>query len=92
MNLRRVTAYWLDCDPEDVHLWPLGNLVGPSLSPRSSEHFLVALAGMVASGALFLGIAVGLNLFMGAKFVWSPLGNLTDSGAPACAEGEQPPR
>jgi len=31
-----LTAYWLDCDQEDVHLWPLGNLVGPSLSPRSS--------------------------------------------------------
>ncbi|MGA7498237.1 MAG: hypothetical protein WBX00_16035, partial [Isosphaeraceae bacterium] len=45
-----LTAYWLDCDQEDVHLWPLGNLVGPSLSPRSSEHFLVALAGPVTSG------------------------------------------
>ena len=25
-----LAAYWLDCDQEDVHLWPLGNLVGPS--------------------------------------------------------------
>ena len=49
------TAYWLDCDQEDVHLWPLGSLVGPSFVPRSSEHFLVALAGPVTSGALFLG-------------------------------------
>jgi len=81
-----LTAYWLDCDQEDVHLWPLGNLVGPSLSPRSSEHFLVALAGPVTSGALFLGIAVGLNLFTGARFVWNPFGNPTDSGAPWLAD------
>ena len=77
-----LTAYWLDCDQEDVHLWPLGNLVGPSISPRTSEHFLVALAGPVTSGALFLGIAVALNLFTGARFVWNPFGNLQDSGAP----------
>ncbi len=48
------TAYWLDCDQEDVHLWPLGNLVGPSYVPRSSEHFLVAMAGPFTSGAIFL--------------------------------------
>ena len=84
-----LTAYWLDCDQEDVHLWPLGNLVGPSLSPRSSEHFLVALAGPVTSGALFLGIALGLNLFTGARFVWNPFGNPTDSGAPLAAGGQR---
>jgi Zn-dependent protease len=83
-----LTAYWLDCDQEDVHLWPLGNLVGPSplYSSRSSEHFLVALAGPMASGALFLGIAVSLHL-TGARFVWNPfgnrpVGNVLDSGAP----------
>ena len=48
------TAYWLDCDQEDVHLWPLGNLVGPSYVPRSGEHFLVAMAGPFTSGAIFL--------------------------------------
>ncbi len=42
-----VTASWLDCDQEDVHIWPLGSLVGPSFAPRSSEHFLVAMAGPV---------------------------------------------
>ena len=41
------TAAWLDCDQEEVHLWPLGNLVGPSFGLRSGEHFLVALAGPV---------------------------------------------
>ncbi|MGP0067192.1 MAG: metalloprotease [Isosphaeraceae bacterium] len=70
-----LTAYWLDCDQEDVHLWPLGNLVGPSYVPRSGEHFLVAMAGPFISGALFLGIAVGLNLLAGAQVVWNPFGN-----------------
>jgi stage IV sporulation protein FB len=82
-----LTAYWLDCEQESVHLWPLGNLVGPTLAPRSSEHFLVALAGPVASGALFLSIAVALNLFTGAWFVWNPFGNIEDSGAPTLASG-----
>ncbi len=81
-----LTAYWLECDQEEVNLWPLGNLVGPSLSPRSSEHFLVALAGPLASGALFLSIALGLSVITGAKFVWSPFGNQTDSGAPWLAD------
>jgi Zn-dependent protease len=78
-----VAAYLLDCDQEDVHLWPLGNMVAPSVAPRNSEHFLVALAGPVASGALFLGVAAGLSFFTQARFVWNPFGNPTDSGAPA---------
>ena len=36
------TAAWLDCDQDEVHIWPLGSLVGPSFMPRSSEHILVA--------------------------------------------------
>src|SRR5262245_55502620 len=58
-----ITAWWLGCDQEDVHLWPLGNLVGPPSGPRSSDHFLVAMAGLVVSGALFLGVAVSLSGF-----------------------------
>lgn len=80
-----LTAYWLDCDQEDVHLWPLGNLVGPGFVPRSSEHFLVALAGPITSGALFLGTAVALHFFAGAQFVLSPFGNPGDAGAPLIA-------
>jgi len=83
-----VTAAWLDCDQEDVHLWPLGSLVGPSFAPRSSEHFLVALAGPVASGAIFLGCAFGVSLYAGAQFVWSPFGNEVDAGAPRLASGD----
>jgi stage IV sporulation protein FB len=88
-----LTAYLLDSDQEDVHLWPLGNLVGPSVSPRSGEHFLVALSGPITSGALFLGIAVFLNLTVGAHVVWNPFGNVDehhapfDSGAPTLASG-----
>ena len=77
-----MTAAWLDCDQEDAHVWPLGSLVGPSFVPRSSEHFLVALAGPVASGAIFLGCAVGVSLYAGAQFVWNPFGNEGDAGAP----------
>lgn len=83
-------AAWLDCDQEEVHLWPLGSLVGPSHLPRSSEHFWVAAAGPLTSGALFLVTAIGLNLFAGAQVAWYPFGNsitvdgklITDAGAP----------
>jgi Zn-dependent protease len=83
-----LTAYWLDCEQEEVNLWPLGNLVGPSVSSRSSLDVLVALAGPVTSGALFLGIAASLHLFLGARFVWDPFGNVGDSGAPTLASGQ----
>jgi stage IV sporulation protein FB len=82
------TAAWLDCDQEEVHLWPLGSLVGPSFVPRSSEHVLVAMAGPVTSGALFLVTAVGLYVFGQAQFVvWNPFGNGEDAGAPKLAGG-----
>jgi Zn-dependent protease len=87
-----VCAYLLDSEQDEVHLWPLGNLVGPSGSPRPGEHFLVALAGPITSGALFLGIALGLNLFAGAHCVINPFGNVDaagfpfDSGAPSLAD------
>jgi Zn-dependent protease len=81
------TASWLDCDQEEVHLWPLGSLVGPSFVPRSSEHLLVALAGPLTSGAIFLATALGLNVFAHAQFVWNPFGNDKDAGAPWLAGG-----
>jgi stage IV sporulation protein FB len=77
-----LTAYWLDCDQEEVHMWPLGSLVGPSYMPRSSEHVLVALAGPLVSGAIFLGAAIGVNLIVGAQFAWNPFGFEKDAGAP----------
>jgi stage IV sporulation protein FB len=82
-------AAWLECDQDEVHIWPLGSLVGPSFVPRSSEHLLVALAGPVTSGAIVLGTALGLNIFAGAQFVWNPFGNEQDAGAPRLAGGTQ---
>jgi Zn-dependent protease len=81
------TAAWLDCDQEEVHLWPLGSLVGPSFVPRSSEHVLVAMAGPVTSGALFLVTAVGLYVFGHAYFVWNPFGYGEEAGGPKLAGG-----
>jgi stage IV sporulation protein FB len=82
-----LTAYWLDCDQEEVHLWPFGSLVGPLHVPRTSEHFLVAMAGPIASGAIFLATAIGLYVFAGAHVVWNPFGNEGDPGAPKLANG-----
>jgi stage IV sporulation protein FB len=82
------TAAWLDCDQDDVHIWPLGSLVGPSFVPRSSEHIVVAVAGPVTSGALFLLTAVGVSVFGGAQVVWNPFGNELDAGAPTLADGK----
>jgi stage IV sporulation protein FB len=82
-----VTAYWLDCDQEEVHLWPLGSLVGPSFAPRTSDSFWVALAGPIASLAVFLVSAIGVYLFGHAQVVWNPFGNEGDAGAPRLANG-----
>ncbi len=82
-----VAAYWLECDQDEVHIWPLGSLVGPSHSPRSSEHVLVALAGPLTSAALFLAAALVVHLFFHAQFVFS-FGNADDAGAPRMADGK----
>jgi hypothetical protein len=90
-----VTAYWLDCDQDEVHVWPLGSLVGPSFMPRSSEHILVAAAGPIASGFVVVLTAIGLGLFGEAQFVWNPFGNdetinqvlIHRGGAPRLASG-----
>jgi stage IV sporulation protein FB len=76
-------AAWLECEQDEVHLWPLGNLVGPSFSLRAGEHYWVALVGLITSAALFLTTAIGLRLFAGAQVVWYPFGNgRADFGAP----------
>jgi Zn-dependent protease len=73
-------AAWLGCEPEEVRLWPLGNMVGPSASSRSSDNFVVALSGPIASGAMVIVSAVVLYT-LDARFVWNPFGN-EGSGAP----------
>jgi stage IV sporulation protein FB len=78
-----VAAAWLDGEQDPVHLWPLGNLVGPSFRMRSGESYLVALAGLITSVTLFLATAAGLSLFARAQVVWWPFGNgKPDFGAP----------
>lgn len=77
-----LTAYLLDCDQEEVHIWPLGNLTGPSPASRGVESMLVAISGPLVSGALAFGIAAGLGLIADAQFIWNPFGDRVDSGAP----------
>jgi Zn-dependent protease len=74
-------ATWLGTEHEDVRLWPLGNLVGPTVPSRSADNALVALAGPTVNAAVVLMTAIGVNL-AGAQFVWNPFGNGVDSGAP----------
>jgi stage IV sporulation protein FB len=77
-------AWWLGAEPEDVRLWPLGNMVGPSPSSRSTDNWMVALAGPAVSLLMVIGSAIALGA-MGAHFQWSPFGNPdapSDPGAP----------
>lgn len=74
-------SWWLGSDPDDVRLWPLGNMVGPAPASRSTDNVLVALAGPAVSAALVIVCAIVLNA-LGAQFVWNPFGNPVDSGAP----------
>ena len=74
-------AAWLGCEPDEVRLWPLGNMVLPPPPGRSTDNTLVALGGLAASTAMVLAAAVALG-FLDAQFVWNPFGNKDDSGAP----------
>lgn len=81
----------LGVEPEDVRLWPLGNLV-PPISPsatRTPEAVAVAIGGLVASLSLALGAAISLNLVADARMVFNPFGNAEGGGAPLLdAEGK----
>ncbi len=71
-------AWWLGAEPEDVRLWPLGNMVGPS-SSRSADNWVVTLGGEIASLAVVIITAVWLHA-IGGQFVWYPFGNAAASG------------
>src|SRR5690606_24971952 len=77
----------LDVEREEVRLWPLGNLVGPSTSPasRSPEAVTVALAGPLASALVALGLAAGL-FAAGVRMEFNPFG--AGGGTPRLASGE----
>jgi Zn-dependent protease len=76
-----VMASWLGCDRDEVRLWPLGNMVGPTIATRSADQAWVALAGPAANLAVVVTTAVGLQV-AGAHLVLNPFGNEKDSGAP----------
>ncbi|WP_165247908.1 site-2 protease family protein [Paludisphaera soli] len=77
-----LVARRLDCEQEDVHLWPLGNLVGPSTPPRGASYMLVVIAGPFTSGAVALVVAALLGFGWDAQFAWNPLARDADVGAP----------
>jgi hypothetical protein len=77
-------ATWLGTDRDEVRLWPLGNMVGPSGVPQTPDHMLVALAGPAVNLVVVVVTAVALSL-AGAGFVWNPFGHADDSGAPLLA-------
>ena len=62
----------LGYERDEVRLWPLGNMVTPSVAARSSDHPLVILAGPAANLIVVLLSAVGLHVFGHTAFVWFP--------------------
>src|SRR5262245_6306959 len=70
-------AAWFGAEGDEVRLWPLGNMVGPSTPGRSNDSTVVAVGGIAASTALVLVCAVALG-FLNARFVWSPFGSPDD--------------
>ena len=78
-------------DQDEVRLWPLGNLVGPSPAAlaRQPEGLLVIAAGPLTSLAFALVTYIGLN-FAGAQPVFNPFGWST-GGAPFLAGGKPAP-
>lgn len=71
-----------ELEPDDIQLWPLGNLTRPAHSgSRGMERLAVALAGLVTSLALALIMAAGIWLFWDAVPVWNPFGG-PKGGAP----------
>ncbi len=82
-------AIRLGGEPEEIRLWPLGNLQGPqpvSVS-RAGETFLVALAGPLTNLAIALVVGIGLA-FADAQMIFNPFGHEGQgSGAPVLAAG-----
>jgi Zn-dependent protease len=81
-------GWWLGCEPEEVRLWPLGNMVMPASATRSGDNMLVAMAGPAVSLAMVLGAAIAVNL-LGAHFTWNPFGNSLGTGAPMVVHADQ---
>jgi len=74
-------TWWTGSDEEDVHLWPLGNLIGPTPGTRPGDHFVVAIAGPAANLLMVMICSIILT-FMNAKMILNPFGNMEGTGAP----------
>jgi Zn-dependent protease len=84
-----LAAWLLGGEADDVRLWPLGNMVGPSPASRAEDNVVVALAGPLVNFACVLAASVALGM-MGYHFVWNPFGNRVDgTGAPVLAGADR---
>ncbi|MBX6315277.1 MAG: hypothetical protein IRY99_20555 [Isosphaeraceae bacterium] len=79
----------LGLEQEEVRLWPLGNLTGPTASvvARPAEMRLVILAGPTLNLLVAALTYVGLR-FVPAYQVLYPFGNGINGGAPLLADGK----
>jgi len=77
-----VTSAWIGGEPpEEIQLWPLGNMAWHPQASRTPDHLLAAMAGPLANA--FVAVLTALVLaFFRAQFVWNPFGNHGDPGAP----------
>ena len=79
-------AWWMGTEPDEVRLWPLGNMVGPAVAARSGENVAVLLAGPAANLIVVAASAVGLA-FAKAQFIWWPFVNSLPGGKPLLDSG-----
>ena len=68
-------------EPDDVLLWPLGNMITPPAAFRAPDSPWIPAGGVLVSGSLALGSALVLAL-AGGRMEFRPFGDLNDSGAP----------
>ncbi len=82
-------ATWLGHERDEVRLWPLGNMVSPSMTARAPDNALVALAGPMVNLAVFVVASVVLYTLTPAHFVWKSIDPLAGSGAPLLPTGNK---
>ncbi len=81
-------AVRLGFEIDEIRLWPLGNLVGPSTSTlwRTPEAVLVSVAGPITSAMMALVAAIGLG-FAESQMIFNPFGGPA-GGAPILSNGQ----
>jgi Zn-dependent protease len=79
-----LAALRLNLEPEEIRLWPLGNLTVPLSPPamRSPEGVIVAASGLAVSLALALATALLIHFTTTAEMVFNPFGSADGGGAP----------